>query len=30
MTSSISTTVVEVTRNIHDSQCQSQPHDSLT
>jgi len=37
MTNSISTTVVEVMRNIHDtvimpydSQCQSQPHDSLT
>jgi len=37
MTNSISTTVVEVTKNIHDtfimpndSQCQSQPHDSLT
>jgi len=40
MTNSISTTVVEVTKNIHDtswhsynlhhdSQCQSQPHDSL-
>jgi len=37
MTNSISTTVVEVTKHIHDtvimphdSQCQSQPHDGLT
>jgi len=37
MTNSISTSVVEVTENIHDtvimphdSQCQSQPHDILT
>jgi len=37
MTNSLSITVVEVTKNIHDavimphdSQCQSQPHDSLT
>jgi len=37
MTNSMCTTVVEITKNIHDtvimphdSQCQSQPHDSLT
>jgi len=38
MTNSMCTTVVEVTTNIHhdtvimshDSQCQNQPHDSLT
>jgi len=26
MTNSLCTTLVEVTKNIHDSQCQSQPH----